>query len=127
MVIVPIPKLYFSLFLNAIFEVNGTTKHGLSGKWGKRKGKFGGDSEANKVAKTEDDDDSENIVVCELSRNRRVSVRSWQGKIWVDIREFYEKDGKTLPGKKGISLNMDQWNILKDHLEEIDEAVLEKS
>ncbi|CAM8952159.1 hypothetical protein QQ045_015817 [Rhodiola kirilowii] len=96
-------------------------------RWGKRKGKFGGDSEANKVAKTEDDDDSENIVVCELSRNRRVSVRSWQGKIWVDIREFYEKDGKTLPGKKGISLNMDQWNILKDHLEEIDEAVLEKS
>lgn len=28
-------------------------------------------------------------------------MRNWNGKIWIDIREFYVKDGKTLPGKKG--------------------------
>lgn len=44
------------------------------------------------------------VSFLQLSRNRRVSVRIWQGKIWVDIREFYEKDGKTLPGKKGLLL-----------------------
>ncbi|KAG9129226.1 hypothetical protein Leryth_006481 [Lithospermum erythrorhizon] len=49
-----------------------------------------------------DDNDSDTIVVCEISKNRRVSVRNWNGKIFVDIREFYVKDGKTLPGKKGI-------------------------
>nr|DAD39791.1 TPA_asm: hypothetical protein HUJ06_014114 [Nelumbo nucifera] len=48
-------------------------------------------------------DDSDGIVVCEISKNRRVSVRSWQGKVVVDIREFYVKDGKELPGKKGSS------------------------
>ncbi|KAA0041354.1 RNA polymerase II transcriptional coactivator KIWI isoform X1 [Cucumis melo var. makuwa] len=48
-----------------------------------------------------DPDDADEIVVCELSKNRRVMVRKWQGKIVVDIREFYVKDGKQMPGKKG--------------------------
>lgn len=38
----------------------------------------------------------------QLSKGRRVTVRSLQGKVMVDIREFYVKDGKELPGKKGI-------------------------
>ncbi|XP_072950301.1 RNA polymerase II transcriptional coactivator KIWI-like isoform X2 [Typha angustifolia] len=62
-----------------------------------------------------------------ISKNRRVAVRSWQGKVVVDIREFYIKDGKQLPGKKGISLPMDQWKILLEHIEEIDEAVKENT
>lgn len=37
----------------------------------------------------------------ELERNRRVSVREFKNKLFIDIREFYEKDGKYLPGKKG--------------------------
>ncbi|KAL2542616.1 Transcriptional coactivator [Abeliophyllum distichum] len=40
------------------------------------------------------------IVICELSKNRKVSVRSWNGRVVVDIREFYYKDGKEMPGKK---------------------------
>ncbi|KAK8586747.1 hypothetical protein V6N13_085769 [Hibiscus sabdariffa] len=75
----------------------------------------------------DDSDDSDDIVVCEISKNRRVSVRNWNGKIWVDIREFYIKDGKQLPGKKGISLSLDQWNTLRDHAEEIDKALGENS
>ncbi|XVF14853.1 hypothetical protein REPUB_Repub09cG0097000 [Reevesia pubescens] len=74
-----------------------------------------------------DSDDSDAIVVCEISKNRRVSVRNWNGKIWVDIREFYLKDGKQLPGKKGIALSLDQWNVLRDHVEEIDKALAENS
>ncbi|KAJ6413686.1 hypothetical protein OIU84_006484 [Salix udensis] len=58
---------------------------------------------AKKYAKPDNSssDNSDDIVVCEIGRNRRVTVRNWRGKINVDIREFYPKDGNLLPGKKG--------------------------
>ena len=67
----------------------------------------GGDAAPPKKAAKRDaneSDESDDVVVCEISKNRRVSVRSWNGRIFVDIREFYLKDGKQLPGKKGVYL-----------------------
>ncbi|GAB2218602.1 hypothetical protein Droror1_Dr00001828 [Drosera rotundifolia] len=86
----------------------------------------GGKAPPKKAARRSSDDDDD-ILVCEISKNRRVAVRNWNGKIMVDIREFYVKDGKQMPGKKGISLTMDQWNILREHIEEINKAVEESS
>ncbi|KAG5019460.1 hypothetical protein AAZX31_06G148900 [Glycine max] len=80
-----------------------------------------------KSLKKDSDDDPDSITVCEISKNRRVAVRNWKGSIMVDIREFYVKDGKQLPGRKGISLTMDQWNVLRNHVEEIDKAINENS
>lgn len=50
----------------------------------------------------DDSGDDDTIFICEVSKNRRVSVRNWQGRVFVDIREFYVKDGKQMPGKKGL-------------------------
>lgn len=63
----------------------------------------------------------------ELSSDRRVTVNQWQGNTRVDIREFYEREGKMLPGKKGLSLTLDQFNILKGFIEDgtLDEIIQE--
>ncbi|KZV19039.1 RNA polymerase II transcriptional coactivator KIWI [Dorcoceras hygrometricum] len=53
-----------------------------------------------KTSSSGDVSDESDIHICDLSKNRKVSVRNWQGKIVVDIREFYVKDGKEFPGKK---------------------------
>ncbi|CAN1179041.1 RNA polymerase II transcriptional coactivator KIWI [Linum perenne] len=85
-----------------------------------------GGAPAPKKAATKADasEPSEEIVVCDISHNRKVKVRNWKGKVWVDIREFYYgKDGTQFPGKKGISLTVDQWKALRDHAEEIDKAL----
>lgn len=44
-----------------------------------------------------------------LEGMRQVRINEFRGRKMVDIREFYEKDGKVLPGKKGISLSASQW------------------
>lgn len=45
----------------------------------------------------------------------------------MDIREFYERDGKMLPGKKGLSLTMDQLNIVKEFIQDgtVDDMIRE--
>lgn len=50
----------------------------------------------------------------ELPDSRRVTISKWQGKVRVDLREYYDKDNTQLPGKKGLSLSLEQYEILKD-------------
>lgn len=59
----------------------------------------------------------------ELGKNRKVTVRSFKGKVLVDIREYYSKDGEELPGKKGISLQPEQWKKLVEFVDDINDAV----
>jgi hypothetical protein len=55
-----------------------------------------------------------------LAKMRFVNVSEFKGKAYVNIREYYESNGKTMPGKKGISLSVDQWESLKKHIANID-------
>merc|ERR1719410_1994231 len=76
-----------------------------------------------KKLKTEDEEAEEGTVIhrnkegdgyIELSDKRRVTIRSWKNNLYVDIREFWVKDSnEVMPGKKGILLNMDQFQKLR--------------
>ncbi|KAL2345909.1 hypothetical protein Fmac_007194 [Flemingia macrophylla] len=62
-------------------------------------------------------------VICKLSSRRNVSVKPYKGTTLVSIKEFYMKDGKLLPGFKGISLSSEQWSTFKKNVPAIEEAI----
>ncbi|XP_014217582.1 RNA polymerase II transcriptional coactivator [Copidosoma floridanum] len=89
----------------------------------KRQKKSADKGNAKKKPKKSDDEEED---VWELGGNKRVAVRAFKGKWFVDIREMYEKDGKTLPGKKGIALNFENWRELFKVADEINNCVKSK-
>lgn len=71
-------------------------------------------------------EDSNGDSYWEISKMRRITISSFRGKVMVNIREYYEKDGEELPGKKGISLPIDQFSALLALLPDIETALQEK-
>lgn len=62
----------------------------------------------------------------EIGPKRRITVRKFKGKPLIDIREFWEPSpGELAPGKKGISLSVDQWNRVKDLIDQVDLSIKE--
>lgn len=51
-----------------------------------------------------------------LSESKRLTVRKWNSKLLIDIREYYKdkQSGDWKPGKKGISLTLEQYQVLRD-------------
>ena len=82
-----------------------------------------------RAKKKEKKEENEDIIVGEkevaflLDQKKRVTVHKFKGQLKVDIREYYEDHGEMKPGKKGISLNLENWYKLKNFMEKIDEAI----
>ncbi|XP_076264094.1 single stranded-binding protein c31A [Rhynchophorus ferrugineus] len=77
------------------------------------KKKFKGDSSS---YRTEDKEPT-----WDLGKSRFVKVTDFKGKVYINIREFYNSDGDLKPGKKGIMLTGEQWQRFKASVDEIDE------
>ncbi|XP_015118051.1 activated RNA polymerase II transcriptional coactivator p15 [Diachasma alloeum] len=63
----------------------------------------------------------------ELGNNKRVTVRHFKGKLYVDIREYYEKEGEMKPTKKGVSMGLPQFTELMTIINEVEDVVKIKS
>ncbi|XP_052423792.1 SUB1 regulator of transcription a [Carassius gibelio] len=80
--------------------------------------------ETSKVSSGSKSSSSKNDNMFQIGKMRYVSVRDFKGKVLIDIREYWiDQEGEMKPGRKGISLNPEQWNQLKEQISEIDEAV----
>lgn len=61
----------------------------------------------------------------QLSDTRFLEVCKFRGKTLISIREFYEDTkGVLRHGKKGISLSVEQWTILVENAEKINDMIL---
>ncbi|EED84567.1 predicted protein [Postia placenta Mad-698-R] len=56
----------------------------------------------------------------DLGKKRRATVRAFKGTVFLDIREYYGQEGDEKPGKKGVTLNQEQWEKLKEGQDAID-------
>ncbi|KTF85612.1 hypothetical protein cypCar_00011462 [Cyprinus carpio] len=80
--------------------------------------------ETSKVSSASKSSSSKNDNMFQIGKMRYVSVRDFKGKVLIDIREYWiDQEGEMKPGRKGISLNPEQWNQLKEQIGEIDDAV----
>lgn len=62
-------------------------------------------------------------IVFDFGEDRRVSVQKFRGKKYVDIRLYYPKGDDMVPGKKGITLESEQWQKLIGMSADINKAV----
>ena len=63
-------------------------------------------------------------TVFNLSNNRRVTVREFRGKTLIDIREYYtDAAGDLKPGKKGLSLTVEQYEKFLELIPKINEIL----
>lgn len=84
-----------------------------------KKSKESADVKSNKNNCGDDSDTS----TWTLEGMRQVRINEFRGRKMVDIREHYEKEGKVLPGKKGISLTASQWKKLLAVADEVTRAL----
>merc|ERR1712212_78202 len=72
-----------------------------------------------------DDKDPDGNPMWDLGNMKKVVVRDFKGKTYIDIREYYvdKNTMDTRPGKKGISLNCLQYQKLKSIIDDIDHAL----
>ncbi|KAM7183692.1 Transcriptional Coactivator p15 (PC4) domain containing protein [Naviculisporaceae sp. PSN 640] len=97
----------------------------------KSKSKTGSISRAAKPAKESSAQgqgiDGEGNPYFELSAFRRVSLQPFNGKMLINIREYYNAaDGELKPGKKGISLNLDQYKAFLSILPQLNNELRAK-
>ncbi|KXZ56426.1 hypothetical protein GPECTOR_1g38 [Gonium pectorale] len=62
----------------------------------------------------------------DIGGSKRVSISRFGGRLSVDLREYYEKNGAMLPGKKGIALSPDDWRTLAGALGDVSAALARK-
>ncbi|KXL50015.1 hypothetical protein M433DRAFT_436855 [Acidomyces richmondensis BFW] len=75
---------------------------------------------------TEMHKDEEGCEYWQISGKRRVLLSEFRGATYVTVREYYEANGEMRPGKKGISLSIDQYAAIIEIIPQIENVLKSK-
>lgn len=64
-------------------------------------------------------------AIKQIGSNIFIKVSEFQGKKFVDIRKYYQKDDDWGPTRKGIAMNPDAWKEFVANIADIDQKVQE--
>ncbi|EPE10645.1 transcriptional coactivator p15 family protein [Ophiostoma piceae UAMH 11346] len=67
--------------------------------------------------------DADGNAYWELSKMRRIGISHFRNNVLINIREYYDSAGQMRPGKKGISLSLDQYKTLLQAIPDINAAL----
>lgn len=81
------------------------------------------EEEGEKGGEGKEFDDNGDLIICRLSKSRRVTLQEFKGMTLVSIREYYLKDGKEMPTSKGISMTVEQWETFSKSVPAIEDAI----
>ncbi|XP_037033001.1 activated RNA polymerase II transcriptional coactivator p15 [Bradysia coprophila] len=60
----------------------------------------------------------------ELGSKKFITIGDFKGKTYINIREYYtDAKGDVKPGKKGIGLNIEQWQNLCNSIDEVNQVL----
>eukprot|EP00392_Amoebophrya_sp_AT5.2_P015458 g15664.t1 len=62
---------------------------------------------------------AQEVTSIDLGGKKKFTYSQYQGKYYVGIREYWEKDGQELPGKKGITLTVESFRKISGNHETI--------
>ena len=52
-----------------------------------------------------------------------LTISKFKGRLFVNIREYYDDNGTMKPGKKGITLSKECWKRICENISDINEAI----
>lgn len=58
-----------------------------------------------------------------IGKNKQIKFNEFKNKMYVDIREYYEENGVKKPGRKGISLSVEDFLSLAANFPQVSECV----
>ena len=59
----------------------------------------------------------------DIGEKRKLTVKPYNNRMYIDIREFFVAKDKCIPTKTGLTMTIDDWNVIMEKAPHIDDGI----